>query len=104
VRHNSATESKTRGTSSTVIVDIVNGDLGQTELIENSLAAGAVSVDVACYTLIDVVVGDVGVQHGLDTGLETHFMVVDFASGLDEFGHAHAEDVGGLLLLTHGDV
>jgi hypothetical protein len=67
--------------------------LGHAELVEYSLAAGGVAVAVAGYALVDVVVVDLGIEHGFDAGFEAELGVVDFSSGLDELGHAHAEDV-----------
>ena len=88
-----------------VVVDVVDGDLGHAELVEDALAAGAVAVAVAGNALVDVVVVDLGVEQGLDAGLKAELRVVDLAAGLDELGHAHAGDVGGLLLLgSHGVV
>src|SRR4051812_32939903 len=64
-----------------------------TELVEDALAAGAVAVGVAGDALLDVVVVDAGVDHGLDPGLEAHLGVVDQASRLDELCQPDADDV-----------
>jgi hypothetical protein len=57
------------------------------------LAAGRVPVTVAGYSLVDVVIVNLRVEHGFDTGFETELGVVNFSSRLDELGHAYAEDV-----------
>jgi len=80
-----------------VVVDVVDGDLGHAELVEDALAAGAVAVAVAGHALVDVVVVDLRVEERLDTGLEAELSVVDLAAGLDELGHADAEDVAWLV-------
>lgn len=73
-----------------VVVDVVDGNLSHAKLVEDTLAAGRVTIAVAGDALVDVVVVDLGVEHGFDTCLIAKFRVVDFATGLDEFGHAHA--------------
>lgn len=78
-----------------VVVDVVEGDLGHAELVEDALAAGGITVAVASDALVDIVVVDLGIKEGLDTGFEAELGVVDGAAGLDELGHAHAEDVDG---------
>ena len=78
------------GAGGAVIVDVVDGYLGHAELVEDSLAAGGVAVAVAGDALVDVVVVDLCIKHGFDASFETELGVVDFASGLDEFGHAYA--------------
>jgi hypothetical protein len=77
----------------TIIIHIINRNLRHAKLIKDSLAARRVSIAVAGNALFHVVVVDLGVQHGFDTGFETEFRVVDFSTGFDEFGHAYAEDV-----------
>ncbi|KFY87906.1 hypothetical protein V498_06977 [Pseudogymnoascus sp. VKM F-4517 (FW-2822)] len=79
-----------------VVVDVVDGDLGHAELVEDALAARGVAVAVAGNTLVNVIVADLGVKHGLDTGLETELGVVNLSARLDELGHAYAEDVASL--------
>jgi len=49
--------------------------LGQTKLVEGTLAAGAVAVAVASNGLLDLVVLDVGVDQGLGDGLLGHVRV-----------------------------
>ena len=85
--------SKAGGASGAIIVNIVDGDLCHAELVEDALAASGVAVAVACYTLVDVVVVDLGIEHCLYAGFETELGVVDFAARFDEFGHTHAEDI-----------
>jgi len=51
--------------------------------------------------LVDVVVVDVRVEHGFDTCFKPEFGIVHLATRFDELGHAHAEDVDGLLLADH---
>lgn len=95
---------ETGRTGGAVVVDVVDGDLGETELVEDALAAGTITVDVASNTLVDIIVSDLRVEHGLDAGLVAQLIVVDLATGLDELGHAHAQDVGGAsLFLDHFD-
>lgn len=77
-------------TGGAVVVDVVDGDLGKTELVEDALAASTVAVDVASDTLVDVVVGDLGIEHGLDASLVAQLIVVDLAARFDELGHSHA--------------
>jgi hypothetical protein len=84
------------GAGGAVVVDVVDGDLGHAELVEDALAAGGVAVAVAGDTLVNIVVADMGVEHGLDTGLETELGVVNLSARLDELGHANAEDVASL--------
>jgi len=85
-----------------VVVDIVHGDACHAELVEDSLSASRIAIAVTCNALVDVVVVDVRVKHGLDTRLKAQLWVVNLATRLDELGHAHAEDVDGLLLRNHG--
>jgi len=92
---------QSRGSCTAVVVDIVNWDLGHAELVEDSLTAGRIAVAVACDALVDIVVVDLSIQHGLDTSFETELSVVDLASGLNKLGHAHAEDVAWLIALDN---
>lgn len=85
--------------SRAVVINIINWDLGHAELVEHSLPAGGVSVAIAGDSLVDIIVGDLGVQQGLNTSFEAEFCVIDLSSRLDEFGHAHAEDVAWLVAL-----
>lgn len=89
---------QTGGAGGAVVVDVVDGDARHAELVEDALAAGAVAVAVAGDALVDVVVVDLRVEHGLDASFEAQFRIVDLSAGLDELGHAHAEDVDGLFL------
>ena len=73
-----------------VVIYVVDGYFGHAELVEYSLATGGVAVAVAGDALVDVVVVDLCIKHGFDASFETELGVVDFASGLDEFGHAYA--------------
>jgi hypothetical protein len=90
--------------SRAVVVDVVYGDTGHTELVEDALTACRIAIAVACDTLVYIVVVDVRVKHSLDTGLEAELRVVDLAARLDELRHAYAEDVDGLLLADHGGI
>ena len=56
-------------TGGAVVVDVVDGDLCHAELVEDTLAAGGVSVAVACYSLFDIIVIDLGIEKGFDTSL-----------------------------------
>ncbi len=62
-------------------------------MVEDSLARGRVAIDVAGNTLVNFVVVDSSVNHGFDSSFEAHLRIVDLPAGLDEFGHAYAEDV-----------
>lgn len=84
-----------------VVVDVVDGDLGHAELVEDSLATGRIAIAVARHSLVDLVVVDLRVQHCLHAGFEAEFMVVDLSSWLDEFGHSYAEDIGGRGFARH---
>jgi hypothetical protein len=92
---------QTRAPGRAVVVHIIYGDTGHAELVEDALAACGVSVAVASDTLLDVVVVDVGVEHGFYTSFEAEFRVVYFAARFYEFGHSHAKYVDGLLLGDH---
>lgn len=91
---------KTGASGRTVVVDVVDGDLGHAELIEDALAAGAVAVAVARDALVYIIVVDLRVEEGLDACFEAQFCVVDFAAGFDELGHAYAQDVDGCLFVA----
>ena len=67
-----------RGPRAAVVVDIVDGDLGHAELVEDALAAGGVAVAVAGNGLIDIVVVELGVEEGFDAGFEAEFGVIDY--------------------------
>lgn len=68
------------------------------------MTACGIAVAVACHALFDVVVVYLGVEHGFYAGFETEFGVVYFSAGLDEFGHAYAEDVDGFFCFDHFEV
>jgi len=86
-------EMQTSRASRTVVVNIVDWDLGHSELVEYSLSARRVAVAIACDALVNVVVTDLRIKHSLDTSFEAELGVVNLASWFDEFGHAYAEDV-----------
>jgi hypothetical protein len=90
---NIAGQMQTSGARTAVVVHVINWDLGHAELVKDSLATGGVAVAVACDALVDIVVVDLGVKQGFDACFEAELSVVDFASWLNEFGHAYAEDV-----------
>lgn len=46
-----------------------------TELVENTLSAGRVAVAVACNTSVHLVVVNLGIDHGLDTGLKSKLCI-----------------------------
>ena len=60
-----------------IVVDIVDGDLCHAKLIENALAAGGVAVTVTGDSLIDIIVVDLGIEKGFDTGFEAQFGIID---------------------------
>lgn len=66
-----------RRASGAVVVDIVDGDLGHAELVEDALATGRVAVAVAGDALFDIVVVDLSIEESFDAGFETEFRVVD---------------------------
>jgi hypothetical protein len=72
-----------------------------TDLIEDALSACRVSVTITCNALVNLVVVDVRVEHGLDTSFETKLRIIDLSAGLDELGHAYTKDIDGLLLADH---
>lgn len=100
--HISAHEETSRA-GRAVVVNVVDGDSSHSKLVEDALAASAVAVAVACNTLLNIVVVDMSIKHSLNTSLESKLGIVHLATGLDELGHAHAEDVDGLLLGHHLD-
>lgn len=89
----------TSATGRAVVVDVVDGNLGHAELVEDALATGAIAVAVARDGLVYIVIVDLRVKKSLDAGFEAEFCVVDFSAGFDELCHAHAEDVDGRLFL-----
>ena len=66
------------GAGGAVVVDVVDGDGGHAELVEDALAAGGVAVAVACYAGLDGVVVKGGVEEGFNAGFEAQFVVVDW--------------------------
>lgn len=84
-----------------IVVDVVDGDLGHAELVEDALSTGGVAVAVTGDALVDVVVVDLGIKHGLDASFKAQLVVVDFAPGFDELGHPYTQDVGGGWLARH---
>jgi len=83
--------------SATIIVDIVYWNLSHAELIENTLSTGGISVAIASYTLIDIVVVDLSIEHGFNTSFEPKLSVINLTTGLDELRHAYTEDVAWLI-------
>ena len=53
---------KASRTRATVVVDVVDGNLGHAELVEDTLAAGRITVDVAGDAMLDIVIVDVCVK------------------------------------------
>ena len=41
-------------------------------MIEDALSAGRVAITVACHALIDIIVVDLCVEEGFDTGLDSY--------------------------------
>lgn len=76
-----------------IVVDVVDGDLGHAKLIEDALSAGRVSVAVASYSLVNIVVVYLCIEEGFDAGFIAKLSVVYFSTRLDEFGHSHAEHI-----------
>jgi hypothetical protein len=72
-----------------------------TYLVEDALSASRVSVAITRNALINLVVVDVRVEHGLNTSFETKLRIIDLSTGLDELGHAYTKDIDGLLLADH---
>lgn len=75
---------QTGGSSGAVVIDIVDGNASHTELVKYTLSACRVAVAIACNALVNIVVVDVGIEHGLDTGFEAKLRVVYLSTGLDE--------------------
>lgn len=93
---NISSQSQASRPGGAIVVDVVNGNLCHAELVKDSLSAGGISVAVTCYSLVNIVVVDLGIKHSLDTCLKTKLRVVDFSPGLNELGHAYAKDVAWL--------
>ena len=94
MRNGLSSHMQTSGPGRAIVVDVINRDLGHAELVEDPLAAGAVAIAVACNSLVDIIVVDLGVQQCLDTGFEAELGVVDLAARLDELGQAYPEYIG----------
>ena len=84
VRHSLACHVKACRAGRAVVVDVVYGDGSHAELVENALAAGGVAIAIACYALVDIVVIDLGVKEGFDTGLCNDFSISRIVRGLHE--------------------
>lgn len=59
-------------------------------MVEDSLATGRISIAVAGYARIDIIVVDAGIEHGFAAGLEAQFGVVHKVAWFDEAGEAIA--------------
>ena len=57
-------------TGGTIVVDVVDRDLGHAELVEDALAAGGVAIAVAGDGLVDLIVVDAGVEEGFYAGFK----------------------------------
>lgn len=81
IRHTMANHSpcqmQTRRAGAAVIVDIIDWDLGHPKLVEDTLTTGRIAIAVACDTLLNIVVIDLGVKERFDASFETEFSVVD---------------------------
>lgn len=94
---------QTRRSSRAVVVDVIDWDLCHSKLVENSLSASRIAITIACYSLIDIVVIDLCIQHSLYTGFKPELCIVDLATRLNELGHANAKDVRWLVLFDNHD-
>ena len=72
------------------VVHIVDRDLRHAELVEDSLATSRIAVAVACYTYLDVIIVDAGIEHCFAACLEAQFGVVHKVAWFDEAGEAIA--------------
>ena len=61
-----------------VVIDIVYGYRRHPELIEDTLATGAVAVAVAGDSCLDVIVVDLGVEEGFNASFEAELVVVNW--------------------------
>ena len=66
-----------RRAGSTIVVDIIDGNLGHAELIEDALAIGGITVAVAGDALVNIVIVDLGIKESFDVGFEAKFSVLD---------------------------
>ena len=66
------------GAGGAIVVDVVDGDGGHAELVEDALAAGGVAVAVGGDAGVDGVVVEGGVEEGFNAGFEAEFVVVDW--------------------------
>src|SRR5439155_13899848 len=64
------------GAGGTVVVDVVDGNAGETELLDRALPAGGLAVDVAYNSLLDLRVRNTGVVKGFRAGFLRHVGVV----------------------------
>jgi hypothetical protein len=71
-------------------------------LIKHSLPRSGGPIDPSAVSLFDSVVGQICIDQGFDSCLETEFCVGDFASWLEELGQANADDVD--FRMGHGHV
>lgn len=65
--------------SRAIVVDIVDWDLRHAELVEYTLAAGAVAIAVAGDALFHIIVIYMSIHECFDAGFETEFCVLDCA-------------------------
>ncbi len=66
------------GAGGAVIVDIIDRELGHSELVEDALAACGVPIAVARYAVLNFIIIDLGIKQGLDASFEAEFSVVDW--------------------------
>ena len=88
--HHAPRKVQARASGAAVVVDIVDGYSRHAKLVEDTLTAGTIAIAVACNSLVNVVIVDVCVHQGLDTSFVSELCVVDFATRLEELGHANA--------------
>ncbi len=79
-------------TSGAVVVDVDDGDTSHTELVEDTLTTGRVTVDITSGGVLDVIVGEASVDKGLNGTFETEDRVV-LVTRLGEGGHTYTDDV-----------
>ena len=85
-------EAEGTGAGGAVIVDVDDGDTSHTELVENTLTAGGVTVDVTGSGVIDMVVSEASINEGLDGTFETEDGVV-LVTRFGEGSHADTDNV-----------
>lgn len=64
-----------------------------TELVEDSLPACCVTITVACYSRLYIIIVDLGIQHCFDTCFIAHLWISTLLARLDELSDANTQHV-----------